>query len=66
MSLAMKMLADMAGISPDDVQKVITDMQQLAAKGVTELETTNKRLSRIEAHLGIVPEGLENGETQGN
>lgn len=74
MSIAMKMLAEMAGITPEEIQATVADMQALAKSGVGELETISANLklllasnARIEAALNIAPpvEGQTNGEEIG-
>lgn len=63
MSMMMKMLADMAGITPEQIQETIADIQSLAKSGVAELEQINKRLAKIENKMGINEERPENEES---
>jgi hypothetical protein len=56
--MMIKMVADMAGIKPEDITAAFEQFQTLAATGVETLERLDARLARIEKHLGIEPAPL--------
>lgn len=51
--MMLKMLADMAGVSSDDIMATIADFQKMTSEGLNALEQINSRLASIEQHLGI-------------
>lgn len=51
--MLLKILADMAGVKPEDIVEGMERFQVLAAKGIETLEEINTRLNNIENHLGI-------------
>lgn len=52
--MMMKMLADMAGITPEQLTESMNAFQQMATQGIETLEKIDARLSAIEQHLGIL------------
>ena len=57
--MMLKMLAEMAGITPEEITRSIEHFRTVAIQGVGMLERIDERLGRIEIHLGIEP--LETG-----
>lgn len=51
--IMVKMLAEMAGITPEQLAENVELFQQHAIAGVQLLEQINNRLAAIENHLGI-------------
>lgn len=71
--MMLKMLADMAGITPEEITASVEHFRTVAIEGVGLLERIEASLTRIETHLGTLPppaaitleapqlEGQENG-----
>lgn len=51
--MLMKLLADMAGITPDEIADNIEQFRTTALAGIQLLADINNRLDRIENHLDI-------------
>lgn len=68
--MMLKMIADMAGVSPDEIMANVDHFRTTALQGVELLEKINGRLAAIEQRLGIespddfapVIEGQDNGQ----
>lgn len=57
-AIMLKMAADFIGISPDEIKATFEHLQEVAIKGVGQIEEMNNRLSAIENALEI--KGEEN------
>ena len=53
--MMLKMLADMAGVSPDEIMENVNQFRETALAGVALLQQIDGRLNRIEQKLGIEP-----------
>jgi hypothetical protein len=51
--MMIKMLADMAGISPEQIVENVSAFQKMATSGIETLERIDTRLAAIEQKLGI-------------
>lgn len=51
--IMLKMLADMAGVSPEQITENIADFQRVATEGLDTLQRIDARLAAIEQKLGI-------------
>lgn len=51
--IMVKMMAELAGITPDEIAATIANLQNVALNGVDLLESIDARLTRIESHLSI-------------
>jgi hypothetical protein len=67
--MMLKMLADMAGVSPEEIANNISAFQHMATEGIETLQRIDSRLAAIEQKLGIdapvILERLEHGEEIG-
>jgi hypothetical protein len=55
--MMLKMLADMAGVSPEEIMQNVEQFRETALAGIQLLQEQNERLSRIEQKLGIETPG---------
>lgn len=53
--MMLKMLADMAGVSPDEIMQNVEQFRETALAGVQLLQQIDGRLARIEKALNIEP-----------
>lgn len=53
--LILKTLFKFMGVSEDHMREVFNKGQSLVVDGHAQISTMNRRLERIEAHLGIPP-----------
>lgn len=53
--MMLKMFAEMAGITPEEIAQSVEHFRTVAIQGVGMLERIDTRLDRIEKHLGIEP-----------
>jgi hypothetical protein len=51
--MMLKMIADMAGVSPDEIMQNVEQFRTTALEGVQLLQSIDARLAAIENHLGI-------------
>jgi hypothetical protein len=53
--MMLKMLADMAGVSPEEIMQNVEQFRETALAGVQLLQQIDGRLARIEKALNIEP-----------
>jgi hypothetical protein len=56
--MMLKMLADMAGVSPDEIMQNVEQFRETALAGVQLLQQIDGRLARIERALNIETPGV--------